>query len=382
MDRMSDKMAFDAALQELLRAPVHVQRALLQQVFETEGISGIGFDSNVLFVMQPNWKQRDKFAYDAQPQLVTTPQSGIPSFLTTFLDPELLRILTAKNAAAEILGEVRKGSFVDVTAVFPVVEHTGEVSSYGDFSQAGRSGANTNFPQRENYLYQTIIEYGELEMERAGLAKIGWAAELKQSAIVTLNKFQNFSYFFGIAGLQNYGLLNDPSLNPGIAPALKAAGGLTWFVGNSPNATGLEVYNDIVSLVVQLIAQSGGNVNAESEMVLAMSPHSAGALNFTNTFNVNVKTLLATNYPNLKVIPAIQYGAQSTQNPQGSAAGELVQLIATKPEGQETGYAAFSEKLRAGPIIRDLSSYKQKMTQGTWGAVIRQPFAIAEMIGV
>jgi hypothetical protein len=367
---MPDRLAYDLSLRE--------QRAVLDFYRETYGIA---FDGAQVFV-KPSWKRDFKGAYDAQPQLVTTPQSGIPAFLVTFLDPEVLRILTAKNAAAEIFGEVRKGSFVDVTAVFSVVEHTGEVSTYGDFSQAGKSGANTNFPQRENYLYQTIAEYGELEMERMGAAKIGWASELKQASIVNLNKFQNLSYFFGIAGLQNYGLLNDPSLPAAIAPGPKAAGGLTWFIGNSPNATGLEVYNDIVALVVQLIAQSGGNINAESDMVLGMSPHSAGALNFTNTYNVNVKTLLGTNYPNLKVVPAIQYGALTTQNAQGSAAGEIVQLIATKVEGQETGYCAFSEKLRAGPIIRDLSSYKQKMTQGTWGAVIRQPFAIAQMIGV
>jgi hypothetical protein len=343
---------------------------------------GITFPGAVGYI-EDGWKENFQLAMDAQPTLVTVQNSGIPSFLTTFIDPDILRILTAKNAAAEIFGEERKGSFVDVTAVFPVVEHTGEVSSYGDFSQDGKSNANTNFPQRENYLYQTIIEYGELEMERAGLAKIGWAAELKQAAIVILNKFQNLTYFYGVAGLQNYGILNDPSLSPAIAPIPKAAGGLTWFInGNTPNAVGLEVYEDIVAMVTTLINQSAGNIDAESEMVLALSPHSSAALNFTNTYNVNVKTQLAANYPNLKVVPAIQYGALSAQNPQGSAAGEVVQLIATKVEGQSTGYCAFSEKLRAGPIIRQHSAYSQKMSQGSWGAIVRQPFAIATMIGV
>ena len=115
--------------------------------------------------------------------------------------------------------------------MFPVVEHTGEVSSYGDFSQNGRSNANLNFPQREAYLYQTVIEYGDLEMDRAGLAKVGWAAELKQSAVVTLNKYQNLTYFYGVAGLQNYGLLNDPGLNASVSPVPKAAGGVQWWNG-------------------------------------------------------------------------------------------------------------------------------------------------------
>lgn len=349
------------------------------KVFERDW--GITFPGATTFI-KPEWKSDFNLAMDAQPTLVTTGNAGIPQFLTTFIDPDILRILTAKNAAAEILGEVRKGSFTDVTAIFPIVEHTGEVSSYGDFNANGRAGANTDFPTREAYLYQVVIEYGDLEMERAGLAKISWASEQKQSAITQLNKFQNLTYFYGVAGLQNYGLLNAPGLSAPIAPAPKAAGGVQWFNGNSPNATGLEVYNDIVSLVVTAINQSSGNVDADSEFVLGLSPHSSGALNFTNIYNVNVKTQLKTNYPNLRIQPAIQYGALTASNPQGSAAGEVVQLIATKVEGQETGYCAFNEKLRGGPIIRDMSSFKQKMTQGSWGAIIRQPFAIAQMIGV
>src|ERR1700758_1604081 len=92
---------------------------------------GISFDGALDFI-QPGWKSNFNLAMDAQPSLVTTAQSGIPSFLVTFLDPELLRILTAKNVAVDIFGEARKGSFEDVAVAFPVVEHTGEISAYGD----------------------------------------------------------------------------------------------------------------------------------------------------------------------------------------------------------------------------------------------------------
>jgi hypothetical protein len=348
-------------------------------VFERDW--GISFPGAVDFI-KPEWKSDFQMAMDAQPALVTTPNSGIPSFLTTFVDADILNILTAKNAAADIFGEARKGSFVDAVAMFPVVEHTGEVSSYGDFSADGKSGANTNFPQREAYLYQTVVEYGELEMERAGLAKIGWAAELKRSAIINLNKFQNLTYFYGVQGLQNYGLLNDPSLTAPISPATKAAGGVKWINNGVINATANEVYADIQALFVQLVIQSSGNIDQKSKMTLAMSPVSEVALTATNSFNVNVSDLLKKNFPGLTVKTAVQYGALSTQNPQGSAAGEVVQLIADEVEGQDSGYCAFNEKLRGGVIVRDLSSFKQKMTQGSWGAVIRQPFAISQMVGV
>jgi hypothetical protein len=38
--------------------------------------------------------------------------------------------------------------------------------------------------------------------------------------------------------------------------------------------------------------------------------------------------------------------------------------------------------MRTHPIVKDLSSYKQKVTAGTWGAIIRFPLGIASMVGV
>ena len=332
-------------------------------------------------MLPPAYKSNHDLAMDAQPTLITVPNNGIPSFLTTLIDPNLLRILTAKNEAVEILGEVRKGEWIDNTAIFPVVEHTGEVATYGDFAENGRAGANTDFPQRQAYLYQAIIEYGEKELEQAGRARIGWSAELKQSAIVTLNKFQNLTYHYGLAGLQNYGLLNDPALPTPIAPGIKANGGVKWVIGNVINASANEVYADIQALFTLLVVQTSGNIDKKSKLVLALSPKSAVALTATNSYNVNVEDLLKKNFPNLRVQTSIQYGAVTSQNPQGNAAGEVVQLIAEEVEGQDTGYCAFNEKLRAGAIIRGLSSFKQKMVQGTWGAIIRQPFAFAQMLG-
>jgi hypothetical protein len=332
---------------------------------------------------EDGWNDDWRIAADAQPTLVTTPSAGIPSFLTTIVDPNILQVLTAKNKGADILGEVRKGDWTLETAMFPVVEHTGEVTSYGDFNNLGRANANMTFPQRQSYLYQTVIEYGELELDRAALSKVGWANELKMSAVTVLNKFQNLTYFKGVAGLQNYGIQTDPALPAPIAPSLKAWGGLGWWNGNIQAATPNEIYGDIQSLYNQLVVQSGGNISLETdELILALSPHSNAAITATNSFNVNLPDILRKSFPKIKIIDAVQYGAISAQNPQGIAAGELVQLIAPKVMGQDTGYCAFNEKLRTHPVIRDLSSFKQKMTQGTWGAVIRQPFAIAQMIGV
>jgi hypothetical protein len=342
---------------------------------------GIRFPGSEAFC-RPEWKDNFQLAMDAQPQLVTSPNSGIPAYLTFFTDPDILRVLTAPNEGAEIFGEKQKGEFATTTLIFPVVERTYEVSSYGDFSNNGRAGINTNFPERQPYLYQTVTEYGDLEIERVGLAKIGFVAEQKEAAIDGLNKFGNLTYFKGVAGLQNYGALNDPSLYPAIAPVPKAAGGVAWLNGTAINATANEIFADIQALVIQSINQSSGQINTKSDFVLAMSPRSEGALTATNTFNVNVAALLKNNFPNLTVKTAMQYGALSAQNPQGSAVGELVQLWAPKASGQDSGYCSFNAKLRAGPVVRELSAYKQKFTQGSSGFILRQPWAMSTLVGV
>ena len=322
-------------------------------------------------------------AFDAQSPLVTDPNSSIPAILTTSIDPEVIRVLFAPLAFGEIVGERQAGSWVDDTRMFPIVEQTGEVSSYGDFNNNGRAGVNMNWPQFQSYLFQVTESYGERELERAALAKINYVSELDMSAAYQLSQFQNFSYAFGISGLQNYGALNNPYLSAAITPSTKAAGGTTWFVSGLPNATANEVYNDIVALVQRVISANNGNVDLKSKMTLAMSPGSEVALTFTNTFGVNVSDLIKKNYPNMTVKTAPQYGALTAANSQGfSAAGNFIQLIVEAVQGQKVAYAAYPEKMRAHQIVPEMSAWKQKKSAGTWGVIMRYPLGIASMLGI
>jgi hypothetical protein len=309
-----------------------------------------------------------RFGMDAQPTLITQMSSGIPAFLTNFVDPEFIRILVTPNKAAVILGEVKKGDWTDQTAQFPVVESTGEVSSYGDWNENGSVGENVNWVPRQSYLFQTITQWGQLEIDRAGRARIPYAANLNIASALVLDKFLNNTYFYGVSGLQNFGLLNDPSLPASSVPGTKAAGGTTWAV-----ATAAEIYTDIASLYGQLVNQTQGLIDRETKMILALSPQDEAQLVKTNLYNVNVTDQIKKNFPNLRVEVAVQYA---------TSAGNLVQLIAEEIEGQDTGFCGFNEKMRAHPVIVQTSSWKQKKTSGTWGAVIRMPLAIASMLGI
>ncbi len=347
---------------------------LLQSITQKWGVNFMGTDPR----LQLSEKERNGLlAMDAQPELITISNSGIPAFLSTYIDPKVIEILLAPMKATEIVGEeTKKGDWTLETSMFPVVESTGQVSSYGDYSQTGVAGANVNWVQRQSYTYQVITQWGERELEKMGLARIDWANRMNIASVLTLNKFQNKSYFFGVNGLANYGLLNDPTLIAPIAPGVWESVS-TWAAKSalSDGSGGLAVYGDIKALYGQLVQQAYGLVelDMESPMTLAMSPESQVYLTLTSTYNVNVMDMLKKNFPKMKIVTAPEY-----QLP----AGNLMQLIADEMLGQRTATTAFTEKLRAHPIIVKSSSFEQKKSQGTWGTIIFRPFLIAQMLGI
>ena len=326
----------------------------------------------------------DRIAMDALPgPLSTDPNGALPTILTTTIDPEIIRAIFSPLDFGKILGERQAGDWTEDTRLFPIVESTGEVSSYGDFNNNGRAGVNFNYPAFQSYLFQTIVKYGERQIDRVGLAKISLISELGVASALLLNTYQNLTYGFGVQNLQNYGIINNPYLSAFLTPATKAAGGTAWFNGNTPNATANEVYNDVIALVNKLVAQTNGALNTKSPMKLAMSPQSEIAMTFTNSFGVSVADLMKKGYPNITIETAPQYGTQSTTNPQGySSAGNVMQLIADKIQGQTVAYAAYNEKLRAHKIIPELSAWQQKQTSGTWGTILRSPVGVSGMIGI
>lgn len=345
--------------------------AILKDLEQRAGIHFMGVNADLQIENASIRFHNNGLACDAQPTLITQSSSGIPAFLSTFIDPKLIEVLVAPMKAVEVAGEeIKKGDWLTETALFPVVESTGIVSSYGDYSQSGVSGANFNFPQRQSYQYQVITQWGERELEKAGLAKIDLANRINIASVLTLNKFQNKSYFYGVAGLQNYGLLNDPQLPAVITPATKAAGGTGW-----TNATAQEVYADVQAMYTQAQTQSNGLLELDTPFTLAMSPTSEVALTkvSTNFYGVSVKEVLAKAFPKMKFITAPEYA---------TASGNLVQLIVQDFEGQRTVDCAFTEKLRAHPVFVDLSSFRQKKSQGTWGSVVYRPVFITGMLGV
>lgn len=344
----------------------HDGPAILREMAIRKGIHFAGAQDIMPRDVALQWGQNFRLAMDAQPTLSTVESSGIPAYLTMYVDPAVVDVLFAPMRAAEILGEQKKGTWLDNTMMFLYVEHTGETSSYGDYSEDGSSGANVNFPQRQSYHYQTWTQWGELELERMGLARLDWVSQKNIASALALNKFQNNSYFFGVAGLENYGLLNDPFLSAPLSPTA------AW----STSAADV-IYDDVLRMFRQLQVQSLGVVEKSDKMTLVMSPTTEVSMLNTNPpyDSQTAESLIKKGFPNLTIKNAVEYN-----NPTG--AGQFVQLIVDSVDGQKTATCAFTEKMRAHAIVRGSSNFKQKKSQGTWGTVVFQPFAITSMVGI
>lgn len=316
-------------------------------------------------------------AMDAAYPLITNANAGIPAMLSTYIDPKLIQVLVAPMKAAEAAGgEKKTGDWTTRTAMFPMIESSGEATSYGDYSESGSAGANFQFPQRQSYHYQTITQWGERELADAGLAKVDWAAQLNIASALTLNKYQNKTYLFGVSGLQNYGMLNDPALPADLTPNTKAATGTAWIDSNgSVKATNLEILQDIQKMFYTLQGRANGLIDVDTRMTLIMSPKSSVAMTVANgtVTTVTAWDLISKAFPNLTLRTVPEYS---------TASGEKVQLVVEEHEGQRTWDCSFTEKMRAHPIIQALSSWKQKKSAGTWGTVIYRPLFVASMLGV
>lgn len=352
--------------------------------------AGIAFDSSfgqprLIGDVGSGRKYRDIIGLDATGQLVamdaafpliTQANSGIPTMLSTYLDPKLIEVLIAPMKAAEAAGgEKKTGDWTTRTTMFPVIESTGEATSYGDYSESGSSGANFQFPQRQSYHYQVFTQWGERELADAGLAKIDYAARLNIASALTLNKYQNKTYLFGVSGLQNYGMLNDPALPADLTPITKTAGGTQWILANGNiNATNLEVLQDVQKLFFALQVAAGGNLDVDAPLTLIMSPQTSMAMTISNgtVTTVNAWDLITKAFPNLKLRTVPEYA---------TAGGQKVQMVVEEFEGQRTWDCSFTEKMRAHPIIIAASSFKQKKSAGTWGTVIYRPVFIQGGIG-
>jgi hypothetical protein len=298
------------------------------------------------------------------------PNATVPAYMRTYANPRIIEVLTAERAYRKIAPEVKNGDFTTAFTQFRSIEFTGETTPYGDYDGNGVSGVNTAFPVREQYRFQTTIKVGDLEQKMNAEAKIDLFAEKQKSAAINIDIAFNKYALYGVAGKAVYGLLNDPSLNAAITPIVVNSTQTKW-----EDKTANQEMNDLNKLVASLYTQAAGHIDDSTRTKLLVSPATLAAMNKLNDYGVSVKKMIADTYPNMTivVVPELYNATLETST---------MILLADEILGQPTVEFGYADKYYAHEIVRDLSSWKQKVSAGTYGAIVQLPFAIGSMTGI
>jgi len=310
----------------------------------------------------------------AQDAAITTPNAGVPSFLTTFLDPLIVPILFAAQNSTKVYGEQRKGSWADKTMAFTVTENAGNVTPYSDYAEDVSVDVNAEYPERDNYVFQAVLKYGERELEIFAKSRLNLVSQKQQAASYAIAAAHNRINLFGVAGKRVYGMLNDPSLPTTLAP-ISVSGNSTWEDKRAYDAANvaLLVYNDIQKMWASLCAKNGGHIDETMEIVLALAPESAAFLTIPNQYGLSAETLLKKTFPNLRIVQLPELATN---------AGNMAFMTIPQLLGIPTAFFAFSEKARFMNVVPQLSAFKQKVAGGTYGCVYTRPNLVCTMTGI
>lgn len=309
-----------------------------------------------------------RIAQDAA--LITSPNGAVPVEFTAYIDPKVIEILTAPRNARRLFDEEKKGDWTTSYDKFQLAEMVGGTEPYSDYANGITSDANSEWLSRAQYLFQTSIAYGDREIALASTAKINLAATKQRAAATRIDIDSNKFYLTGVEGLEIYGIFNDPNLPSSItAGATGTSDSTKWADKTTKN-----IYDDILALFAQLQTQSNGLITESDRLKLCLSPAMNAYLGSATDFNINVKKMLDTYFSNLEVIVFPELASLDGD--------QTVFLIAPEVAGQKAGTLAFGEKIRAGRVVPDLSSFRQKYVASTYGGIVYIPFAFASMTGV
>ena len=340
-----------------------------------EGAKGVMAYDTVNGKIKTNFS-KTALAMDSAMQ--TTPNVGYPASLFQYIDPQIVEILFGVTNANRLAPEVKQGTWEQEYYNYAVEERISDVTAYSDRTENVTTEVNYEYNVRELARFQTVIQYGDLEVDKANQAKIALQSCKQLAGADIIARKQNQFYLYGVSNKQNYGILNEPNLNPSINPNSITIGGSTYTtwadkVAHDTASAGNHVFNDVLKLWSELASKNGGNIDQNERIILAVSNAVVSYLSAPNQFGLTAMQMIKDNFPNLEVV---QLPELSTQ------AGEQIKMIVPSLYGVDTMNVAFADKLRVGRVIQTVSGQKLKMVGTSWGCILKRASLVATMMGV
>ena len=350
----------------------------LLQMYATKGIY-LNPDEPAILPHPQKEMSINGMAMDAAYDGFGVASNGVPyQFLVEYTKKPIDQLLN-KRAYNQIGSEYQMGNFATQSVELATQSLVGSVSSYGDYSSDPISDINLNWVRRDAYRFETVIQYGDLEVDALSQAKIDAVGGKRYSAAQAIAVALNKLFFFGnsassgAAITQCYGLLNDPALNPAVA----VTGG-TW----SSRTDATTIIKDINGMFASLETQLSNNITQISNLLLVMPGQVGAYLGTVTSLGIPVMQMLKNIYPNIEVVYAPEYNLSATGGTPFTVASNYVQMIAMDVISEKSVVDIFAYKYRSHGTVRQLSSYQEKVSASSFGAGILLPAAISTIYGV
>lgn len=327
---------------------------------------GIGFNHGVLDRMID-------FAMDTIQQPLTTSSIATPiQFLQNWL-PGIIEIITAKQAADEIIGRSTVGSWEDEQIVQQVIALTGAATPYTDAGNVPLSSWNQTFVDRTVVRFELGLRVGILEEARAARVRVDSAGQKRRSDAIQLEIQRNAVAFYGYnsGNGKTYGILNDPNL-----PAYVNNPGPAW-----AGATFAQIQTDLLTAFQSLRSQSKGRITPNKDpLTLTLPTSCVDYLAVTTDFGMSVWAWLKQFYSNVRVVDCPQFD--------GANGGANV-LMLHADNVQDSGTDDGATWIQVVPATFQLlgvqkmaKGYEEDYSNATAGAFCKRPYAVYRMSGI
>lgn len=336
-------------------------------------VIGIGLDKAPIMAK----KYREALEAIGMDSLTTVP--SIPTdigFLRNFL-PGLVYVITQPRDADLLLGITTVGNWEDETVIQGMIEPTGDVNLYGDYSDVPLSSWNPAYEERDIVRFESGLETGHLEELRTNKAGYNSVNEKRAAVSLTLELKRDEIAFYGYNNGANrtYGMLNEPSLPAYLT--LPSGGG--W-----DTKTFAEIQGDIIYILNALQEQSKGIIKVmgegASEITLALPNNRINFLSATDS-GKSLRQWLAETYPNVRTTSTSRFdSANGGANVMYAYAEEVNDGAST--DNRRTFDQLVVNKLYSLGNENRLKTYVEAYSNALSGVLAKRPYAIARASGV
>lgn len=358
---LEKKHVGDAAIKKLRQMGIDIDPQFIRDqvdgLYRGEGARGVSLDS----------------AFTAP---VTSPSIPTPlQFLQHWL-PGFIKVITSARKIDDLIGIKTAGSWEDQEIVQGIVESSGYVQEYGDYTNIPLASWNTNFERRTIVRGELGIQVGQLEEARAAAMRVSSAEEKRQAASISLEIFRNAVGIYGWNNGANrtFGFLNDPNL-----PAWISVAGGQW-----PSKTFLDIVSDLRLAIATLRTQSQDQIDPEKvDLVLALPTAKVDYLSVVSDFGISVRDWLTQTYKKIRIesLPELN-GANGGADGFVLWAETIDSSVDGSTDGGDTFIQLVPNKFLTLGVEKRAKSYVEDYANATAGTLLKRPWAVVRYSGI